>query len=251
MVTIIIYSFIFSIGLNLALGLVAYLLQTDKITDISYAMSFLIISIVGFSFSSKDQVDIAILMLITAWAIRLGYYLMSRIKLIGKDDRFDSFRGSLKGFLGFWFLQGLSIGVISICFLTLYSIDDKPMDAFAIFGIVVASIGLIIETVADYQKFKFKKQHPSKFMQTGLWSIIRHPNYLGEILFWFGIFIMGTSVFLNAYFIAIISPLWITLLLLKVSGIPLLEKQWKKKYNQNKAWKNYYNNSWKMIPYVW
>ncbi len=251
MITILVYSFGFAIGINFLLGLIAYVLQTDKITDISYALSFLVIVLCGFLNSGKDVVDTILAILLTAWAFRLGYYLLIRIKLMGRDKRFDSFRENLIKFTGFWFVQGLSIAIISIGFLTVFQIHNKSLNSVTAIGLSISFLGLIIEAFADHQKFTFKKKNPNDFMQTGLWKRIRHPNYLGEILFWFGVFLGGCFYFDEIQFLAILSPLWISFLLIKFSGIPILEKQWKNKYANNKKWNTYWRSSYRLVPYVW
>lgn len=113
-------------------------------------------------------------------------------------------------------------------------------------GIAVAIFGLIFESISDYQLAQFKKveTNKGKLMTSGLWSISRHPNYFGEIIFWWGIFI---SLFKNYYsLIGVISPLLITLLLNNISGVPLLEK----KYKSRKDFIEYSSRVSRLVPFI-
>ena len=242
-----------SIGFNLAMFLVAYKLQTDKITDISYSATF-ITSVLGMFLlrSSNDVVDFSILILILFWAIRLGTYLLIRIHRMGQDNRFDHIRNSFKSFLSFWIVQGVSVTIICIPIILSFNIADKELSIIGCIGIVIAILGFLIESIADKQKYSFKKENPDAFIQTGLWTNIRHPNYLGEILFWVGIFLLSISGFENSIvFVGIISPSWIIFLLLKFSGIPPLEKKWAEKYKDNNQFQVYYHRSYKLIPGIY
>ena len=98
----------FSVGFNLLLFLVAYILQTDKITDISYALTFVILAMTSFLNSGQDLIDLVLLCVILVWAFRLGSYLFTRIHRIGRDARFDQIRVKFSSFLTFWIMQGLT-----------------------------------------------------------------------------------------------------------------------------------------------
>jgi steroid 5-alpha reductase family enzyme len=242
-----------SIGFNLAMFLVAYKLQTDKITDISYSATF-ITSVLGMFLlrSSNDVVDFSILILILFWATRLGTYLLVRIHTMGQDNRFDNIRNSFKSFLSFWIVQGFSVTIICIPIILSFNIADKELSTIGWLGIGIAIIGFLIETIADMQKYSFKKENPDTFIQSGLWTYIRHPNYLGEILFWIGVFLISISGFENSIvFFGAISPLWIIFLLLKFSGIPPLEKKWAEKYKDNNQFQVYYKRSYRLIPGIY
>lgn len=232
---------------------IAFKLQTDKITDISYSATF-IISVLGMFFmrSTQDIIDIIILLLIITWAVRLGMYLLIRIHTMGRDNRFDHIRNSFKSFLGFWIVQGISVSIICLPIILSYNTGNKILSIITFVGVGIALCGFLIETVADHQKYVFKKENPDNFIQTGLWSNIRHPNYLGEILFWSGIFLISLSSCSNyILYLGIISPLWISFLLLKFSGIPPLEKKWEEKYKHNPSFQSYYKKTSRLIPGIY
>lgn len=242
-----------SVGINLFMFLIAYKLQTDKLTDISYSITFCTLTISAFLIRSDKSVpDIIMLVLVNLWSIRLGSYLLNRIYHMGHDKRFDNIRKSFLSFLGFWIVQGISVFIITLPFLLLVKNPETSLNMGFILFSIVALIGIVIEHLADQQKFLFKKQNPNQFIQHGLWKKLRHPNYLGEILVWLGI---GLSAFFvlpaNGSLIALISPFWIIFLLVGFSGIPPLEKVWKEKYKDNQEFQKYYKQSWRLVPYLY
>ena len=242
--------FSISVFLNLLMYLIAFSFKTDKLTDISYSISFLLLGIINFVyFSSQDVMDIILLVLLNLWAIRLGTYLFVRINTMGHDHRFDNIRNNWKSFLGFWIMQGISVSIIMLSILFASSVTGKSFGWIEIIGVLIAFSGFSIEAIADQQKFLFKMQNPNKFAQLGLWKNIRHPNYLGEILIWIGISIAVIRFSgVGSWWIPFISPLWIIFLLVKFSGIPPLEKSWKERYKDNPEFQEYYENSWRLIP---
>ncbi len=100
-------------------------------------------------------------------------------------------------------------------------------DLYAIIGVIVWVIGFLFEAIADYQKSKWRANpaNKGKFINVGLWSKSRHPNYFGEITIWVGIAIIALPVLRGWQFVSLISPLFVAFLLMKVSGVPILEKR--------------------------
>jgi len=251
MASVLLTALCVSVGLNLSLFIIAYLLQTDKVTDFSYSLCFFIINGVGFYLSDRSSIDLIMFLLIAVWAFRLGGYLFVRIMHMGRDARFDKFRKKLTSFLFFWVVQAISIFIISLSFIIFYSVNNSiPTPIFWV-GCIIAISGSILESIADYQKFQFKKKNPDTFIQSGLWKKVRHPNYTGEILFWIGVFTATVSYISGWQWIALLSPLWIILLLLKFSGIPPLEEKWAEKYGENPSFLEYKKESYKLIPGVY
>ena len=249
----ILICFAVSIGLNMSMFLLAYIFQTDKITDISYSVSFILLSSYTILTSGDMSTSKLILyILINLWAFRLGLYLFRRIHKMEKDNRFDNIRNNIKSFFGFWFIQGISVPLILIPFILFSYNIAVPKTLIFNTGAVIAFVGFLIESIADYQKYIFKLNNPNNFMSKGLWSKLRHPNYTGEILFWTGLWIACISALnLNLSLIGFIGPVWIIILLLKFSGIPPLEKKWEEKYGNNTSFQSYYDKSWKLIPYIY
>jgi len=135
----------------------------------------------------------------TLWGVRLSGYLLYRILKTGKDDRFDSMnRGFSLAFAGFWFGQALWVMTVSLPVILLNSEcdTDPEMKASDWIGLAMWAVGWVLETVADQQKFNFRNNADNKgrWCEEGLWAWSRHPNYFGEILLWWGVFVTASSV---------------------------------------------------------
>jgi steroid 5-alpha reductase family enzyme len=168
---------------------------------------------------------------------------------MGKDARFDAFRGDAMGFLKFWLLQSISISIIILP--VLFGLLDKDL-TIHIFAVILWIVAWILQSVADWQKFTFRSQNPSNsFINNGLFTYVRHPNYTGEVLIWVSIFWFVSSILSGWEWIAVISPIWIIVLLVKISGIPLIEEANQKKYKGNLAFAEYTKKTWRLIPFLY
>ena len=247
--TAIFISFLLITLVNILAYIWAFRNQSDHLTDISYSACFIAVAVYFFlSYSNIEPARIILLSMVSLWAIRLGGFLFYRIYKMGRDTRFDEFRSSKSGFLKFWLLQSISIWIIALPVMTGLIANDLKIVFPAI---LIWALGWIIESVADWQKFIFKNSGESGFIQTGLYSKVRHPNYLGEILVWIGIFWYVAPSFDGWMWWSIVSPLWVIILLIRVSGIPLIEKANINKYKSNPAFQNYVQRTWRLIPYFY
>lgn len=230
----------------------AYLLQTEKFFDLTGSISY--ISVITFAIYFSTGVDarsILLFIMVVIWAIRLGTFLFRRIKKAGKDDRFDEIKPSFIRFLNVWTIQGLWVTfTIAAALMAIATTCRKEIDLFAIFGILIWIFGFTIEVIADLQKSRFNANpaNKGKFIQTGLWSRTRHPNYFGEILLWTGIAVIAFPVLQGWQWIALISPVFVTLLLTRVSGIPLLENKADKKWGGQDDYEAYKKRTPVLIP---
>ncbi|KAK2147822.1 hypothetical protein LSH36_532g02027 [Paralvinella palmiformis] len=171
--------------------------------------------------------------MVCVWGIRLSGYLLYRIIQIGSDDRFVDKRNSCARFAVFWTFQAIWVFVVSlpVVFVNAPTSKLKPnaytFTRLDIAGSVIFSIGFLCESSADLQKFywKQKPENKGKWCMFGLWRWSRHPNYLGEMLIWWGVFIMSTNIMTGAQWLAVLSPIFTMMILLFLSGIPLLEKK--------------------------
>lgn len=164
--------------------------------------------------------------MVCAWAVRLALFLFLRIHRSGADDRFDDIKGSPLRFLRVWIVQGAWVSITaSAAWIAMSSSHREPLGWLSWFGVGVWVIGFALEVIADAQKSAFKADpaNAGRFISTGLWSRSRHPNYFGEILLWIGVFLVAAPVLSGWQWIAVLSPLFVILLLTRVSGIPLLE----------------------------
>jgi len=234
--------------------ILAAILKTDKFTDLTYGLTFILLSIFSILISGNfTKYKIILLFIIVIWAVRLITYLFKRILIMKKDKRFDGVRENFLKFAQFWFFQAISVWIIllpSIIILTSGNIIE--LTYMSLLGIIYWLIGMIFETIADIQKFCFKlnPKNKDKWISSGFWKYSRHPNYFGEILCWFGIFVYIFPNLKGIQIFSIISPLYITILLLFVSGIPILEKSYNERFKNNKEYQKYKKETSILIPLV-
>ena len=180
--------------------------------------------------------------MVLIWAVRLGSFLFIRAKQTGGDSRFDSVKHRFIPFLSWWSLQGLWV-LINLAGALVILTTGKPesFGAFAVIGICLWVLGFAIEVVADQQKKTFRRdnRNDGKFISTGLWAWSRHPNYFGEILLWMGVAVMGLPVLSGWRWVALISPLFVIVLLTKISGIPILERRANKQWSEDPSYAEY------------
>ena len=246
----ILITLFFSIGINILMFIPAYIFKTDKLTDISYAVTFAAIAIYGFVLNTITIASIILFLMILIWSIRLGSYLLIRINKMGKDSRFDGMREDFFRFLKFWFFQGLTVFVILLPSILFFN-NENELPFYAYIGAVIWLIGILIEGIADYQKYKFinNPSNKGKWIETGLWKYSRHPNYFGEILLWLGVYIFVFSGLTTLQaLIGIVSPLYIFFIIVFISGIPLLEKGADKRWGEDEKYKEYKDKTSILIP---
>ena len=195
---------------------------------------------------SNNLSDLIIVACVAVWAIRLGSFLFMRIHKAGEDRRFRTIKPNFTRFLMTWTLQGMWVSMCLLCVLTaLSSYSGVIMNNIFFIGLIVFILGLSIEIIADYQKTVFRRniENKDKFITTGLWSLSRHPNYFGEILLWTGIAVMSISSLQGLQYITLISPIFVYILLVYISGIRILEDQAKKKWGHLDSFKEYLKNT--------
>jgi steroid 5-alpha reductase family enzyme len=233
----------------------AYLKQTEKFYDLCGSGTFLLVTIVALYLASPPSIYQWVLgLMVIVWALRLGSFLFTRIHQDGADDRFDEMKPNKYRFFSAWTIQGLWVLITSAAAVTaITSINQPPITWISIVGVSLWLFGLTIEVIADRQKRNFKKQPASErgFITTGLWAYSRHPNYLGEILLWIGVAVAAMPALAGWQYIVVCSPLFVILLLVKVSGIPLLESKAEKKWGGNKDYEAYKAGTSLLIPKVW
>ncbi|XP_005098593.1 delta(14)-sterol reductase [Aplysia californica] len=243
-------------GIQWACWVVAAVLKTEKFYDLAGSSTFVLLTVLTFlgiqSPSTRQKVNSG---MVIAWAVRLGTFLFTRVLKDGKDSRFDVVKHRPGLFWIYWTIQG--VWVLSTLLPTLIvngkqdRKDEITKQDYVGWG--MWTVGFLIEVIADHQKGVFKNNpaNAGKFITSGLWSVSRHPNYFGEILMWTGLYVSSTSVLRGWEHIGIISPLLLTYLLTRVSGIPLLEALGKKRWGNEPAYQEYVRNTAKLIPYIW
>lgn len=242
-----------SLLINGAFFILAAILRTDVFTDITYSLSFIALAAILLLFTPTASLPGTIAAIaVILWAIRLGGYLFWRILHIKVDHRFDDKRDNFVRFGAFWLLQAISVWVIMLPVYGFFSAgkDTTLSPALLVPGLAVFLAGFILETVADAQKYAFKSKPESKgtFMSRGVWKYSRHPNYFGEMLVWWGISFPGVFLFRGFEFLYFIGPVFITMLLLFVSGIPLLEKEADRKWGERDDYREYKKRTSLLVP---
>lgn len=228
-ILIFIYFFLFFI--------VATIIKDNSIVDMGWGIGFVLVAVYLF-FQTKQYAPLAVITVLTSiWGIRLFYHILKRNHRKGEDFRYRKWREEWgkyvvpRAFLQVFMLQGAFMYIISLSAILTAEQAKKPTEEMNLLllgiGVGIWCLGFCFEALGDYQLKRFIGNPSNKglLMNQGLWKYTRHPNYFGEAILWWGIFLIalsgGASVF------AILSPITITMLLLFVSGVPLLEKAMK------------------------
>lgn len=207
----------------------SYINKTDHYFDLTGSVSYITTVVVALYLNPDlDIRDIIIASMVIIWALRLGSFLFWRVKTQGKDSRFDIMKTKFAWFLLTWTLGGLWVLVTLAAGLAAMSSSiDKPLGIMAYTGMGIWLFGFIVETVADHQKTQFRKlsENTGRFINIGLWRWSRHPNYFGEIVLWLGLSLVALPVLSGWQLATMISPIFVYVLLTRISGINLLESQ--------------------------
>ena len=234
----------------------AYVFQTEKFYDLTGTLTYLSVTWYALymssdKFTNLNGASIAIVLLISIWAIRLGSFLFSRIHKDGEDKRFRTIKPSATQFFMTWTLQGLWVSLCSMCALTAISSESGVVvNAFYYLGIGLFIYGFYTEVKADNEKSKFRSvpENREKFITTGLWAKSRHPNYFGEIVLWTAIAVISLPSLSGLQYITLISPIFTYVLLVHVSGVRMLEARGQKKWGHLEEYKAYHNSTPMLFP---
>ncbi|SMO75229.1 DUF1295 domain-containing protein [Propioniciclava tarda] len=231
----------------------SYRAQTEHFFDLTGSLTYISLTVlIALLTPGQDARGWLLGALVVIWAARLGSFLFTRVRRSGADDRFDEIKPNLTRFLSVWTIQGLWVTMTAAAaWIAMTSASKVPLDAFAAVGLVVWLIGFGFEVVADLQKSRFKADpaNAGRFISTGLWSVSRHPNYFGEILLWIGVAIIALPALSGWQYIALLSPVFVALLLIKLSGIPLLEAKADKKWGGQADYEEYKRRTPVLLPF--
>ena len=225
----------------------AYIFQTEKFYDLTGSITYLsIVLSTVYITGSQNIADYIIVGCVAIWALRLGSFLFMRIHKSGEDRRFRSIKPNFTRFLMTWTLQGMWVSMCLLCVLTaLSSFNGIILNYIFFVGLFIFISGFFIEVIADHQKTIFRKdeKNKDKFISTGLWAYSRHPNYFGEIMLWFGISVMSFSSLSGLQYLTLISPIFVYILLVYISGVRILEEQGLKKWGSLESYNEYIKNT--------
>jgi steroid 5-alpha reductase family enzyme len=188
--------------------------------------------------------------MVVVWAVRLGSFLFIRVRRDGSDGRFDAIKVDPVAFLATWTLQALWVSVTAAAALAALTVPEGLGGVWAVVGLVVWGKGFAIEVIADAQKRRFRANaaNAGRFITSGLWSRSRHPNYFGEILLWCGVALMAVPTLSGWRWLVLISPVFVWLLLTRVSGVPLLEARAAARFGDDPAYGAYVARTPVLVP---
>jgi len=230
------------------------LFKTEKYYDITGTIAYLFMT--GLALYSLNELNFrsqVVAILIIVWAMRLGLFLLVRVFQVGEDKRFHAAKNSYLKFLMWFSISALWVFLTTANALTLI-LNNTALknDGYFYIGLIIWFIGFAFEVIADEQKRRFRNNPDNKgqFITTGLWSISRHPNYFGEIIIWIGMAIISLPVLLGWQYATLVSPIFVTLLLTRVSGVNLLEKSADKKWGNLGTYQSYKSKTALLIPFT-
>jgi steroid 5-alpha reductase family enzyme len=230
----------------------AYLLKNESFFDLTGSITYISVTTIAVLLSPVvDGRSILLLALVVIWAARLGTFLFRRIRKAGKDARFDEIKLSFVRFFNTWTLQGLWVTfTLAAALAAITTTTRRELDLFAAIGFLVWAFGFAFEVTADTQKNRFRAdpKNKGKFIDTGLWAWSRHPNYFGEIVLWVGVAIIALPVLRGWQWVTLISPVFVALLITRISGVPLLEKRSDEKWGGQEDYEAYKARTPVLIP---
>lgn len=231
--------------------------ENEKFYDLIGALTYILVVLSGayiaLSRGGLSTRQVVVTAMVCIWAVRLGAYLAHRVYQVGKDGRFDHIKTDPYNFFMAWTLQGLWV-VLTTLPVVIILTTQKPQNQLTVWDYIGWSLwlfGFVIEVLADGQKSKFRQQakHPGKWIDTGLWSWSQHPNYFGEIMLWLGLFVSGFSLYEGIQWIGVISPIFVFVLLTRMSGIPMLQERGDAKWGALPAYRDYRTQTSLLIPW--
>lgn len=235
------------------IGLIhARLFETEHYFDLVGSLTYVTVTVFAvqqaIDFGLRQQLIAAAVMI---WALRLGPFLFMRIKKAGEDQRFRKIKLSTPRFLLTWTLQGTWVFITAGAALAaIMTPNTDALGGVFYAGVILWIIGFLVEVIADNQKSRFKADpaNEGKFINTGIWSRAQHPNYFGEIVLWTGIAVMAWPSLSESALIFLVSPLFVALLLTRISGIPLLRKTAGARWGDDPEYQAYLKETPVLIP---
>ena len=235
------------------IGLIhARLFETEHYFDLVGSLTYVTVTVFAvqqaIDFGLRQQLIAAAVMI---WALRLGPFLFMRIKKAGEDQRFRKIKLSTPRFLLTWTLQGTWVFITAGAALAaIMTPNTDALGGVFYVGVILWIIGFLVEVIADNQKSRFKADpaNEGRFINTGIWSRAQHPNYFGEIVLWTGVAVMAWPSLSESALIFLVSPLFVALLLTRISGIPLLRKTAGARWGDDLEYQAYLKETPVLIP---
>ena len=228
----------------------AYAARTERYYDLVGSLTYLSLVACAALLGQPDARGALLAGMVVLWALRLGSFLFRRIHQDGSDRRFDAVRGDAGKFLIAWTLQALWVVLTLGCALAAISTPgERELGPLAALGAALWLFGFLVEAVSDAQKRAFRSDpaNRGRFVHSGLWAWSRHPNYFGEIVLWVGVALVAWPALSGWQHLSLVSPLFVFLLLTRVSGVPLLERHAEAKWGDDPLYRAYAERT----PVLW
>ena len=242
-------------AINWLVWIPASLWRTERFYDLTGSVTFVAVTALALVAAPGPDGEasvwrVMLAAMVVVWAVRLGSFLFVRVRRDGSDGRFDKIKVHPLAFLATWTLQALWVSMTVAAALAAITVVDGLGGVWAALGVIVWLIGFAIEVVADTQKRRFRADpaNAGRFISTGLWSRSRHPNYFGEILLWSGVALMAVPTLSGWRWVVLISPVFVWLLLTRVSGVPLLEARAAARFGDDPAYGAYVKHTPVLVP---
>ena len=242
-------------AINWLVWIPASLWRTERFYDLTGSVTFVAVTALALVAAPGPDGEasvwrVMLAAMVVVWAVRLGSFLFIRVRRDGSDGRFDKIKVHPLAFLATWTLQALWVSMTVAAALAAITVADGLGGVWAALGVIVWLIGFAIEVVADTQKRRFRADpaNAGRFISTGLWSRSRHPNYFGEILLWSGVALMAVPTLSGWRWVVLISPVFVWLLLTRVSGVPLLEARAAARFGDDPAYGAYVKHTPVLVP---
>lgn len=224
--------------------------KRNDIADVLWGLGFVLIALIGVIMNPTISTAIVFL-LVFVWGMRLASHIGQRfIKKEKEDFRYANWRKNwgkqwlIRGWLKVFMLQGLSMLIVAFPIILISNIEKNSWNILNTIGLLIWIFGFCFEAVGDKQlkQFVSNPDNKGRIMQSGLWRYTRHPNYFGEVVLWWGLWLITFGI--DYFWFGMIGPLAISFFILKVSGVPMLEK----KYKDNPEFQEYAKRTNKFFP---
>ena len=246
------FILIVAVLLQILFFIPSFIFKTEKYYDLVGSLTYVTtISLAYFSVDDKTTIDSIIYFYVMIWASRLGIYLFRRVRKDGKDVRFEKAKMHFFWFLQYWMGQALWVSLTACAaIIAILSPEEDTLPLLAMAGMALWLTGFTIESISDYQKRVFREENnPTEaFIHTGLWAKSRHPNYFGEITLWTGIAVIALNTLTGVEYITLISPVFVYILLTRMSGVNLLERIADERYGHLEEYQRYKRNTPVLVP---
>ena len=242
-ISLVYYLWAWIFAIQIIVFIPSFIFRTEHYYDltggITYISTVVMALILKNSYQGIDLISLLLGSMVIIWATRLSSFLFLRVKKSGEDVRFKKIKHSFSWFLMTFMLQGMWVFMCIFPALIVISSINSEINNYAIVGSIVWLFGFLFEIIADNQKSNFNKFNKGEFISNGLWSITRHPNYFGEFILWLGITIASLGYIDNYKYVLLLTPIFVYLLLTRVSGVNLLEEIGEKRWGNSKEYQKY------------